>query len=241
MNLQTSTVPAVENCESIPNSYDIRLLGPYSMYGPDNTFSQVFSKDSKFYYRLEQINGKTLVQYEVGIGYLEGNILKRFRPLYHGTESDPAYPSSNGPQFFAVNKGDELILSSYIPKMFNEALCDPHTIVTSIAPFVPHPVALSENSFLGRLDDNVQSIPFSSIFNSQELINLILQTIVTYANQLSLNTSKLDAKRISTDSLQLNTTDKPLAKKGTMSFDGENIKYYDGEKYRVLQWRFEDE
>jgi hypothetical protein len=240
MNLQTSIVPAVENCESIPNSYDIKLLGPHSPYGPDNSFSKVFNKDSKFYYRIEQSNKNALVQYEVGIGYLEDNILKRFRPLYHGTPTDPAYPSSNGPQFFAVNTDDQLIVSSYIPQMFNEALCDPHTIVTSIAPFVPHPVALSENSFLGRLDDNVQSIPFSALFDSKELVNLILNTIVTYANQLSLNASKLDAKRISTESLQLNITNKPLAKKGALSFDGENLKYYDGEKYRVLQWRFED-
>jgi len=235
MNLQTSIVPAVEICESIPNSYDIKLLGPYLPHSPDHCFSKVFNKDSKFYYRIEQSKGTSLIQYEVGIGYLEGDILKRFRPLYHGTPTDPAYPSTNGPQFFSVAQDDDLIVSSYIPTAFHEALCDPHTIVTSIAPFVPHPVSLAENSFLGRLGDNVQSIPFSSLFTSQELINLITQTIISYVSTL------LTTKSVSTDNLQLNVVKKPTKTKNTLSFDGENLKFYDGKKYRVLQWRFEDE
>ena len=235
MNLQTSTVPAVENCESISNSYDIRLLGPHSPYGPDNTFSKVFSKDAKFYYRIDQLHRNSIVKYEVGLGYLENDLLKRFRPLYHGVQADQPAPSANGPQYFVPNEGEQLVISSYIPRMFHEALCDPHTIVTSIAPFVPHPVALSENSFLGRLDDNVQSIPFSSIFNSKELIDLITQTIISYISTL------LSTKSVSTDNLQFNVAKKPPKTTGTLSFDGENLKYYDGKKYRVLQWRFEDE
>jgi hypothetical protein len=114
-------------------------------------------------------------------------------------------------------------------------LCDANSVITSVAPQVSHPVALSENSFLGRLDDNVQSIPFSSIFNSKELIDLITQTIISYISTL------LSTKSVSTDNLQFNVAKKPPKTKGTLSFDGENLKYYDGKKYRVLQWRFEDE
>jgi hypothetical protein len=235
MNLQTSTVPAVENCESLSNSYDIKLLGPHSPYGPDNTFSQVFSSDSKFYYRIDQLYKNSIVKYEVGIGYLEGNILKRFRPLYHGLKADQPAPSANGPQYFVPNEGEQLVASSYLPRAFHEALCDAHTVVASVAPFVPHPVSLAENSFLGRLNDNVESIPFSSLFTSKELIDLITRTIISYISTL------LTTKSVCTDNLQLNVVKKPPKTKGTLSFDGENLKYYDGKKYRVLQWRFEDE
>lgn len=242
MNLQTSTTPAVENCEPVVESYDLKLLGPHHPFGPDNCFCKVFNKDSKFYYRVEQIKNNIVIKYEVGLGYIEDNVLKRFRPLYHGNNlSDIPSPSSNGPQFFLKNPDEHLIVSSHIPRLFGEAFCDANTVVSSVAPFVPHPVTILENSCLGRLDDNVQSIPFSSLFSSKEFIEMVLQAIISYASQLSLNTSKLDAKRISTDSLQLNKTKKPLMKQGSMVFDGENIKFYDGENWKVLQWRIENE
>ncbi len=241
MNLKTSQTLAIENFKQLPNSYDIELLGSPSPYSNSiSSFIAVFGKNVKFFYKASTNKNNLIVNYEIGLAYLEGNILKRFKPLYHGTSGADIFASNNGPQFFTANEDEYLVVTSHNPTHFNELLCDANSVITSVAPHVSHPVSLAENSFLGRLDDNVQSIPFSALFDSKELINLILQTIVTYANQLSLNASKLDAKRISTESLQLNITDKPLAKKGALSFDGENLKYYDGEKYRVLQWRFED-
>jgi hypothetical protein len=237
MNLKTSNQLAIENFESIVNSYDLKLLGSPSPYSNDiNSFFSIFGDNVKFFYRVAKLKNNSVCKYEVGLGYLENNILKRFKPLYHGLSSEPM-PSTNGPQYFVAEQGETLIVTSHLPANLNELLCDSNSVVTSIAPHISHPLHIPNQSFLGRLDDNVQSIPFSELFSHPELIAAILQVITTYSKQLSLRTSKLDAKRLCTDSLQLNSNDKILDKKGTLGFDGKDLKFYDGEVWKILEWR----
>lgn len=236
MNLKTSPTLAIENFKQLSDSYDLELLGCPSPYDNSiSSFEVVFGKNVKFFYKAVTSQNNLIVNYEIGLAYLEGNTLKRFKPLYHGTSGADIFASNNGPQFFAANDGQTLVVTSHNPLHLNELLCDANSVITSVAPHVSHPVSLSENSFLGRLDDNVQSIPFSTLFTNQELINLITQTIISYVSTL------LTTRSVSTDNLQLNVVKKSPKTKGTLSFDGENLKYYDGKKYRVLQWRFEDE
>jgi hypothetical protein len=237
MNLKTSNQLAIESFESIINCYDLKLLGsPHPYSNENNSFSNIFGNNVKFFYKAVKIKNNAIVKYEVGLGYLEDNILKRFNPLYHGLSEGPL-PSSNGPQYFVAETGESLVVTSHVPTNFNELLCDPNCVIASVAPHISHPVHIPNNSFLGRLDDNVQSIPFSELFNHPELISAILDVITTYSKQLSLRTSKLDAKRLCTDSLQLNSNDKILDKKGTLGFDGKDLKFYDGEVWRILEWR----
>jgi hypothetical protein len=237
MNLKTSNQLAIENFEPIVNSYDLKLLGSPNLYSNENnSFASVFGNDVKFFYKAVVVKNNAIVKYEVGLGYLENNILKRFNPLYHGLLEGPL-PSSNGPQYFFADKDESLVVTSHVPTNFNELLCDPNCVITSVAPHISHPVHIPNHSLLGRLDDNVQSIPFSELFSNPELIAAILQVITTYSKQLSLRTSKLDAKRLCTDSLQLNSNDKILDKKGTLGFDGKDLKFYDGEAWRILEWR----
>ena len=237
MNLKTSNQLAIENFEPIVNSYDLKLLGSPSPYSNDtNSFYSIFGDSAKFFYRVAKLKNSIVSKYEVGLGYLEDNILKRSKPLYHGLSGEPL-PSTNGPQYFIADKDETLIVTSHIPANLNELLCDANSVVTSIAPHISHPLHIPNQSFLGRLDDNVQSIPFSDLFSHPELIAAILQVITTYSKQLSLRTSKLDAKRVCTDCLQLNTSDKPLDKKNSLIFDGENLKFYDGEKWMIIQWK----
>jgi hypothetical protein len=237
MNLKTSPQLAIEKFDSIVNSYDLKLLGcPDNYQYSKNSFSSVFGENVKFFYKAILLKKDSILKYEIGLAVLENGILKRIRPLYHGINTDVSI-SYNGPQYFVAQNDESLIVTSHFPSNHNELLCEDNSVITSIAPHISHPVHLPNHSFLGRLDDNVQSIPFSELFNHPELIAAILEVITTYSKQLSLRTSKLDAKRLCTDSLQLNANSNPIDKKGSLSFDGKNLKFFDGTVWKILEWR----
>lgn len=237
MNLKTSPQLAIENFDSIANSYDLKLLGcPDNYQNSVNSFLSVFGENVKFFYKAIKLNKGSITKYEVGLAILENGYLKRIRPLYHGIGTDVSV-SFNGPHYFVAQENETLVITSHFPSNHNELLCDDNSIITSIAPHVPHPVHIPNNSFLGRLDDNVQSIPFSELFSHPELIASILEVITTYSKQLSLRTSKLDAKRLCTDSLQLNINTNPIDKKGSLSFDGKDLKFFDGDVWKILELR----
>jgi hypothetical protein len=93
-------------------------------------------------------------------------------------------------------------------------------------------VSLQENSFLARVKDDIVSLDT----NSDEFINYIKDAISSYKNQLSLKTSKLSVKNLSTNNLQLNPSDSPLLKEGNLYYDAsaKTLKYYDGNNWNVL-------
>jgi len=248
MNLKTSKVPAIELGISNLSNSDLELKGTEalrqynsSLIPPESdiSFKNLFGFDCNFFYKVDLITNNKVTKSEYGIGHLissgDSVILKRELPMYLYS-NDRVVPCHNGPHHFITEGNDYLTIYSTTPSSYIELLANSNCVIASSEPFSPSPIPVENNSLLGRLDDNVQSIPFSSLFSHPELIAAILEVITTYSKQLSLRTSKLDAKKISTDSLQLNTNDKLMDKKGTLGFDGKNLKFYDGEVWRVLEW-----
>ncbi len=255
MNLKTSKSSAIELAVSNHNNNDLELKGLKALsefnksislslnstIDIDTSFQTIFGHDCSFFYNIEQIgnNNKVIIS-EYGIGHIESldnkTILKRHLPIYLNS-NNKITQCNNGPYHFKCDSPEYLVAHSVLPSSYLELLANSNCVIASSEPFCPNPVAIDNFSFLGRLNNNVQSIPFSELFSNPELIAAILQVITTYSKQLSLRTSKLDAKRLCTDSLQLNSNDKILDKKGTLGFDGKDLKFYDGEVWRILEWR----
>lgn len=254
MNLIISPKRAIELATYESNS-DLKLHGTCALAAfnskialaikcedvTNHSFLNIFGTDSKFLYIVEKISNNNVVQYERGIGHLafiDGNtFLKRIQPLSHGTSANDQIPCYNGPTDFFCKDGEYLIVSNSHPQSYIELFSDPHSILTCSDSFTPQPVVMSENSILARISNSIQSIPFSGEY----FISLIIDCLTKYTKQIILKTSKLDLKRLCCDSLQLNINNKPLDRVGTINFDGKNLKYYDGEKWRTLIWKVEDE
>ena len=253
MNLKTSKIAAIELAVSNYYNLDLELCGIRALSkfnktislsldtsDTEHSFENIFGYNCNFFYNVEKIKDNKVIYSEYGIASIEKIddkvFLKRNRPIYLNS-NNKITQCHNGPHHFQCEDSEYLAAYSVVPSSYIELLANSNCVIGSSAPFCPSPIPIHSNSFLGRIDDNVQSIPFSELFSHPELITAILEVITTYSKQLSLKTSKLESKRLCTDCLQLNTSDKPLEKKNSLIFDGENLKFYDGEKWKIIQWR----
>ena len=225
---------AIEFAEQDQNSKDIVLCGidklssiseMYKKYidnnliNSGNTFSNFFglNEKEKFYYTLYSFNNGEICWFENGVGYCyekDGKTyLKRYKPVNNGKKVGYSIACRpNAPYYFA---GPTIAISS-IPQSFTDMICCENNVLTSRHCNTPICVEIENNSVLGRLDKNVGSISFSSIFNNIKDISL---------NSLNLIPGKVKK-----------------AKKGTLIYDKEDdvIKYYTGTTWRTLAW-VEDE
>jgi len=253
MNLKTSKIVAIELAVSNYYNLDLELCGIRALSkfnktvslsldtsDTEHSFENIFGYNCNFFYNVEKIKDDKVICSEYGIASIEKIddkvFLNRNRPIYLNA-NNKITQCHNGPHHFQCEDSEYLAAYSVVPSSYIELLANPNCVIGSSAPFCPSPIPIDSNSFLGRIDDNVQSIPFNQLFSHPELISAILEVITTYSKQLSLKTSKLDAKRLCTDSIQLNSNDKILDKKGTLGFDGKDLKFYDGEVWRILEWR----
>lgn len=240
MNLKTTNQVAIENALQNPKGKNLRLLGPVN----DQSFFDVFGLDSKFFYLAEKIENNNVVLRERGIGRLvvseDGYELERYQPLGFYVSGDAnAHPCVNGP----IDFNGQVTVSSSYPFSLLESLCEDHCVVTCDKQFLPKPVQLSQYSFLGRLDNGVDSLPFESLCESSEFKEALVSAVTGYTKQLAFSASKINTKTkkgvIASSIFQLNPTSNPPAKKGTFIYDENDdcLKYYDGESWRLLMWK----
>jgi len=175
MSLKTSNKTAIEFAKYC-NDNTFQLLGaePLAAHNTaidiaikngaitsEDTFFNIFGLN-KFFYVIEKVKGKEVVQYEHGIGYLisspDGVFLKRCTPITHGKNANDKNPCYNGPVEFITNDDEYIIVYSTMPFSFTEALAEDHCVLTSSNPFVPQAIKLEPNSILARLDDEIVSL-----------------------------------------------------------------------------------
>jgi hypothetical protein len=243
MNLKNHNRVVFEAASQKAKSSDIELLGP-----PENQPSLVstFGYDCQFFYFATKttLDNQLLIQ-EYGIGYLysEDNkvFLKRNLPLFYSTPSLPSPARcDNGPIDVMVdNSNSKLTVLCTSPLSYLENYYTDHCVLASSHPFTPQPVVVETNSLLGRLENNVDSLSFKKLCENKEFISEVMLLISKYSKQLSLKTSKLDIKKLSSNILNLNKSSKHNAKTGDIIYDeaDSNIKYYDGSNWRTLLYK----
>ncbi|NDD83983.1 hypothetical protein EBZ38_06860 [bacterium] len=253
MRLKTSPTFVIECGYGLENSTDICLTGtelacsyfPELRNGPcsnNNSFYRVFGFDCKFYYKLEKYSKGKLLDTEIGIGHIEQSgdliFLKRDRPIIYKHDDGPICPVTMPVHAFSCfNDNEYVIVQSHQPYSIPELLIDPFSIIVSTSNNPASTVQLNENSILGRLEEDVQSISLSNIKD------YTIKSICDYTKQLILLCSQLDIKKLKTKILQLVPQKPTQAKKGSIIYNEEHdtIQYFDGSRWRTLLWRFEDE
>lgn len=250
MNLTTSPTTAIE-LVSIYSNDELELLGTAGLslvsqplefaiknndINESHTFKNTFKVDDVFFYALEQVKDGTVTNYERGLGQLvfhnDKYLLKRKLPIATGTNASLSSVCHNGCAHFNCQNCEYLIAYTTVPLSYAECLVDKNSLITSVAPFHPHSFVIDNNSIVGRLDGDLCSISL----DDKSFLDRLINALSSFTKQITLKTSKLDSKRISTPILQLNPTSNPAAKKGSVIYDenDNNLKYYDGSKWRTL-------
>jgi hypothetical protein len=253
MKLKTSATQAIEKASSIePPFLDLVLLGteqaceilPHLKHKKEclqsckHSFSSVFGTDCKFYYSLVKYKNQDVINIEIGIGYLiqeeDRFLLRRVQPIFYKQGNSDFINITYSVDVFRPQSEDEyLVVFSHNPTTLNELLIDPHCVVTSSETSPLNATQINNNSVLGRLDNDIQSISLDQLSDKTR------ELITSYSKQIVLGCSQLDVKKLKTSSLQLKPSNRPQSKEGTLTYN-ENTKaleYYDGEQWRTLQWK----
>lgn len=257
MNLKSSLLTAIESC-TINSDDNIELLGVeplkqvnkplyFAVKNKDitneHTFKNIFGPDVLFFYAIEQIKNDSVTRYERGIGYYfeQDNVplLKRYIPIVTGNNSHDSIYCSGNCNKFDCSDCEHLVIYSTVPLSYAECLFDKNSIITSIDKFHPHSFIVNENSLVGRLNGDVQSLSM----DDKGFIENIISSICKYTKQIILKTSKLDIKKLACSTINLNKTSKDNAKCGDIIYDSEddNIKLYDGTSWRIFVCKKDNE
>jgi hypothetical protein len=137
--------------------------------------------NQRFFYKVQEYeirnNEKTLVVGECGVGEIykkrKSFFLRRHFAL-RSFDNSSSYKPRDGALHEFSTFIDYLILESYRPADYHEALASPYSVLCSIEQNTPSPVELQEKTLLGRLDDRIQSI------DAQELRQILNGDTDTY-------------------------------------------------------------
>lgn len=202
----------------------------------DNLFKSVFGTGPVFFYAVEQVKNNVTIKYERGIGFFteeDGrHFLNRKIPIVFGDNPQAATMCYGKCTGFECDSCEHIIVYSTSPITYAECLVNAHSIITSVSPFRPHSFAVENDSIVGRLDDsNVRSISINDKSFSEKLID----SISSFTKQIVLKCSKLDLKKLSLSSLTFSSSNKGVAKKGTIIYDNDGyLKLYTGTSWKRL-------
>jgi hypothetical protein len=254
------TIPnlALEVATNNQNNTDLELIGFENLEACDpfkelvrsgdltssHTLREAIGFNNNFFYSLDCVSNGRIpcsqdgIISERGVGYLyeqDGCVfLKRSVPITNGLSNGRSLPSTGKPRTFkCCDEQSTVVISCVIPPTYLEALIIPNSVLSSGPyPFVPSPVQIQENSFLARLKDGIESLSFSS----ETFISTIISTICSFTRQIKLKTSKLGAKRIETDMIDIKPSNCSKAVKGSLCYDEQanKLKFYDGENWKIV-------
>lgn len=251
-NITTSPVTAIEALSKNQNSEDLELVGHEPLVNVSKvlasavksgainqnfTFAKIFGYNTSFYYIIECVTKEKVTSYERGIGYIyekdNRTFLKRQIPIVNGKNTKECIPSSScGLSHFNCCDSDCTVLYSCVPHTFIESLCLDNCVLASSNPFLPQPIQVQQNSFLGRLDDNLTSVSL----DNESFIEKIIKHISSFTKQIKLKTSKLSLKRVEPEVIDMIPTSNIKAKRGSVYYDesDDTIKVYNGQSWKTV-------
>lgn len=254
-HLKTTNQTAIELLQNNKDNIDLELvghkdLGKYSQtfatalstndLNDQSLFKNVFGFNVNFCYIIQTIclSTNTTKLYERGVGYIYDHngvtLLKRLLPLFRGSNQSDCVPNYSGLciDFNCCEQNSYTIISSTLPCTYFESLVVENSVLCSSSPLVPQPVQIKQNSFLSRLDGDIESVEFED----ERLVDKVAKIIAKFTKQLKLKTSKLTLKRIESETIDMVPTSNVKAKKGSIYYDESDnkLKLYDGEKWKTF-------
>lgn len=180
--IKTTNCAPIESGKQVQQSNDIELCGcktlqnccidfirDYAKSKDKVKFVESFSTKDKFFYKITKIMPDQPPAYEVGVAKLYKKsgkcYLKRLTPFYFARTESGTLPSNGSFLDFSCYGKEYLIISQYIPTTYIEVLYEPHSVLCSENSFTPVGVNLEKNSVLARLEENIESLPITSLLN----------------------------------------------------------------------------
>lgn len=251
--VETSQITAMEALGNCLDNTDLELLGTLALkdhssllkqavesntLNDNYTVKNVFGLNTKFFYIIESISNETVNFYERGVGYAyekDGRVfLKRDLPIVNGKNRVEVMPViDNVPfPFSCCGQDCKTVIYSTVPPSYIECIPYDNCVITSSVNLLPQPVQLQKDSFLARLDNNIESVSLED----NRLIDKITNLITKFSKQIKLQTSKLSLKRLESEVIDLVPSSNPKAKKGSLCYDesSNTIKVYDGQSWKTL-------
>lgn len=247
---------AIELISNLENSDDLLLCGldgiqnasiefSFAQYYKDitnqNSVENVFGlgPENIFFYSLLCFRDNAVVRHESGAGYAykvdDKTYFNRSIPIYYGKDiGDKRLVRTDNTRFECYHDCTSVLISS-VPQDYALPFYDKNCILVSKDKFIPVAMKLIDNSFLARINDSDVS---SVSFDSKEFGNIVGDALAKYGKQLSLKASKLSVNKLSVKQFQIEPSTDTSVKKGTFIYDEttDTVKFYNGEKWRTLQW-----
>jgi hypothetical protein len=216
----------------------------------DTLISKVVGYEYRFLYLIQEVLEKTVTRYERGIGYIvdvdDHTFLQRDTPLEFGSLDDSnLYRVGQRPIRFDSNS--YLRVYSVAPANLSEALSTPHSVLASLNSPSPSafPVALEENTVLGRVNDEVQPIGKDELKDIIEFDDSALSALESTQKQMTLKVRRLDLSRknafVSAPYIRLmpdcyTSSQRPPSQQGAIIYNTEthSLEFYDGESWKTL-------
>jgi hypothetical protein len=250
-HLKTTNQTAIELLKNSLSNPDLELVGSKDLgrYSPAFAnsnldekfhFKNIFGLNVNFCYVIQSIclvtNAAKL--YERGIGYVYDSdgatFLKRVMPIFRGiNQADCSINYSGLPlDFNCCDAQSYSFVTSTLPVTYFESLAVPNSVLCSSSPLVPQPVQIQQNSFLSRLDGDIESVDFED----ERLVDKITKIISKFAKQLKLKTSKLSLKRVEPETIDMVPTSNVKAKRGSLYYDEQDdtLKIYNGQSWKTI-------
>ena len=209
---------------------------PYIKEMQEGLFSNHYDAGDYILYEASLVSDGQKHFQEIGLGIfsIEDNkcFIQRRHALYCIDEDGNETHPSRLLQFFCNDDRDKCVIQSYIPKDIREVLYAPHSVVSCESPHVPSAVIIDNDSLLGRLEDDVDSIPIDSLFSPKRILNVL--TKIT--RMIKLSCSFLEVKKLRTPHLEFKPVKSPAAKEGVCYYDKDDkvLKFYNGTEWISL-------
>lgn len=237
-DLQLIELDNIENCHVFK---DMIRIGDIN---ENNTIRKTIGLNTNFFYSVECVPNKVNASikegccYERGLGYLykQDNevFLKRTTPIVSAYHDGSLVANNLYPRPFKCCETDStVVVTCAIPQTYFEALAVPHSfIMSSEDSFIPTPLQVNKNSFLGRLENCIQNISLDGV----DFINFVVNALCKFKTQIKLKTSKLTVNRIETNLIDIKATSNQKAVKGSLCYDEKTntLKFYNGNDWKTV-------
>lgn len=243
-----------------PGSNDIWLMGTKALLdtpslmpetyqdGDTHHFTDIVGENNRCFYVIEHMVDNEARTIELGVGLVLQDdthaFLRRESALMYGSRGSLNPIDPNDMRFAPFDNDGYLKVTSVFPPSYRAALGIPDSVLTSTKPFHPAPVAMEENTLLGRKEDRIESISM----DDEILRSAFVDALMTTQRQLRLKARHLNLDRkdasVSAPILQAtpvyNDSTKPPGQRGRIIYnlDRNCLEFFDGTEWKTL--RMED-
>ena len=234
------------------NDFNLKSANSYFESLPkEMALEENIPQDSLFFYKIEQFDNqpyprRKLIAAEKGIGVITSKDKTLFLERLQGKRyynEETGWLASVDDRLYDFDNNKYIIITTSLPSSLDELFTIKDTVVCSLGNKVPELVPLQDNTLLGKIEGDIQSIDGSEMHNMigpQSIQKIFL----SYDLPLAINTDNLELtgknSSLRSNSLILKSTrsrPKPPIE-GSIIYNSRKKAFqgFDGETWKTFKW-----